>query len=96
MLTENSWPYPNTTHHFLIICDKHKEKFADLKLDDFAAVRYLVNWAGKKFSIKGGGLVIRFGDTNYTGATVCHLHFHLIVPELNKEGVAITVPFPIG
>ena len=45
----------------------------------------------KKYNIKGGVLALRFGDTAYTGATVCHLHFHLIVPKKSQ-----TVNFPIG
>jgi len=38
---------------------------------------------------------MRFGDSDYTGATVTHLHLHLMVPKL-KRGKALTVEFPIG
>ncbi|MCX6712839.1 MAG: HIT domain-containing protein [Candidatus Vogelbacteria bacterium] len=96
ILTENSWPYSNTDKHFIIISAQHKEQFSDLTSEDFLAVKYLANWAIKKFGIKGGALTIRFGDTNYTGATVCHLHFHLISPKLDKNGLSKTVTFPIG
>ena len=51
----------------------------------------------EKYKIKGGGLVLRFGKTIYTGSTVNHLHFHLIVPEVSKNTKKInTVYFPIG
>ena len=51
----------------------------------------------KKYKIKGGGLTLRFGEQNYTGATVLHLHFHLIVPKLKpKSKLAKIVNFPIG
>ena len=96
LITKNSWPYENTKYHFIIISKKHKENFNNLKNSDFESVKKLVNWAIKKFKIKGGGLVIRFGDTDHTGATVCHLHFHLISPELSKDKKAKTVWFPIG
>ena len=95
-ITESSWPYKNAEFHFLIISEKHKEEFSDLKVSDFKTVSDLVNWAIKKYKIKGGALTLRFGDTQYTGATVCHLHFHFIVPELDKNKEAKVVNFPIG
>ncbi len=96
MLTENSWPYKNTKYHFVIIGKKHKENFNEISNNDFLSVKKLTSWALKKFKIKGGALTIRFGDTDHTGATVCHLHFHLISPKLNKNKKAKTVYFPIG
>jgi diadenosine tetraphosphate (Ap4A) HIT family hydrolase len=95
-LTKNSWPYKNTKYHFIIIGKKHKENFSELNENDFKSVKRLTNWALKKFKIKGGALTIRFGDTDHTGATVCHLHFHLISPKLDKENKVKTVNFPIG
>ena len=95
-ITESSWPYQNTKFHFLIISEKHKEEFSDLKTSDFEIVSCLANWAIKKYKIKGGALTLRFGDTEYTGATVCHLHFHFIVPKLDKSKNAKVVNFPIG
>ena len=80
----------------MIIGEKHKENFNELTESDFRSVKTLANWAIKKYKIKGGGLVIRFGNTDYTGATVCHLHFHLIYPKSTKDNMAKTVFFPIG
>ncbi len=96
LITENSWPYKNTDKHFVIISLKHKELFSDLAAADFRAVSHLTNWAIKKFNIRGGALALRFGDTNCTGATVCHLHFQLIYPKRDRGGMAQTVNFPIG
>lgn len=96
LITKNSWPYKNTEHHLVIIGEKHTTDFNELDENDFKSVKILVNWALKKFNIKGGALSIRFGNTNYTGATVSHLHFHLISPKLNKQDKAKTVNFPIG
>lgn len=97
LITRNSWPYKNSKHHFIIVCKTHKENFGDLKVSDFPDVAKLVRWAIKKYRIKGGGLILRFGDTTYTGSTVCHLHFHLIIPQINKKTrQAKTVWFPVG
>lgn len=90
-ITKTNWPYENARHHFLLICKFHWERFSELSLQDLSDVGRLVNWTCCKFKIKGGALALRFGDTAYTGATVKHLHFHLIVPKKGK-----VVNFPIG
>ena len=95
-ITNAAWPYENAKRHFLIISEKHKEGLGELSDADLRVVLVLVNWAVEGFGIKGGGLALRFGDTTYTGATVCHLHFHLIVPELGPDGKALVVNFPTG
>lgn len=96
-ITENSWPYENTQYHFLLICGEHKEEFIELNDKDFKAIKVLTNWVIKKYNILGGGLAFRFGDSTYTGATVRHLHAHVLVPQLdNQKGMAIPVRFPIG
>ncbi len=95
-ITKSSWPYKNSFYHFLIIGLKHKEYLLELNQNDFNSVRELANWAIKKFKIKGGALAVRFGDTNLSGSTVCHIHFHLISPKQKNNGIAKTVNFPIG
>jgi len=95
-ITENSWPYKNADRHFIILGKEHKENFRELTAEDLHSVKILVDWMLKKYQLKGGALCIRFGETCYTGATVCHLHFHLIIPELGKNKKAKTVVFPIG
>jgi len=97
LATTNSWPYKNTQYHFVLIPLKHKVNFSDLNDKDFQAVKYLVNWLIKKYKLKGAGLALRFGEQKYTGATVRHLHFQLIVPQLKpKSKIAKVVIFPIG
>lgn len=96
LITENTHPYPNSQLHLLMIGEQHKEFLSELTTRDLRSVLNLTNWAVIKFNIKGGGLIMRFGDTLYTGATVKHLHAHLIVPVLGANGRAIPVSFPIG
>ena len=90
-ISKSSWPYENTEHHFIILPERHMECVSEIAPSDWASVHLLAEWAIDEFDLKGGALNVRFGDTEYTGATVCHLHFHLIVPQLNK-----VVIFPIG
>ncbi|HDY72911.1 MAG TPA: HIT domain-containing protein [bacterium] len=96
-ITKSSWPYKNTQYHFLIISKKHKEDFTQLNTSDFSEVSQLAKWATGKYKIKGGALTLRFGKAIYTGSTVNHLHFHLIVPEINKNTKKTkTVHFAVG
>ncbi|MDD3531218.1 MAG: hypothetical protein PHV99_01345 [Candidatus Pacebacteria bacterium] len=96
ILTENSWPYKNAEKHFLLIAIKHKETLSDLSAEDFDAILRLSRWAVRTYKIQGGALALRFGETNFTGATVSHLHAHLIYPSLQKSGKSKTVSFPVG
>jgi len=96
-ITENSWPYKNVQYHFLVISEKHKEDFIQLTPSDFREVSKLIKWIIEKYKIKGGALNLRFGEPVYTGSTVSHLHFHLIVPKVNKKTKKIkTVFFSVG
>lgn len=95
-ITKSFLPYKNARRHFLIIGKRHNERFDDLTVQDLAEVRTLVTWAIQKFSMNGGALALRFGETRLTGATVVHLHFHLIEPVVGRNRKAKTVTFPIG
>lgn len=96
-LVKNSWPYPNAEHHLLVIPKRHYKDFCKLTVSDMTQVQKLIGYAQKTFSITGGGITLRFGDPVYTGATVAHLHFHLIVPKLDPvTNKAAAVSFPIG
>jgi diadenosine tetraphosphate (Ap4A) HIT family hydrolase len=95
-ITENSWPYKNTEYHFLIINTNHKENFKELTVKDWNSIKEITDWAINKYKLKGGALALRFGETEYTGATVCHIHAHLIYPKLDKNKKTKTVYFPVG
>lgn len=97
LATENSWPYKGAKVHFLVIAARHCERVEELTTRDFSAVASLTRWLVKKYSISGGGLLLRFGDSRFTGASVRHLHFQLVQPSRNKKtGRVATVNFPIG
>lgn len=97
IITQSSWPYPNSKYHFLLIPEKHKEELGEFDSSDLGAILKLANWVIEKYKIKGGGLSLRFGDSLYTGASVCHLHFHLLVPKIDKKRKKVkAVYFGIG
>lgn len=97
MITRIRQNYINAAEHFLLLGDRHIERLTEMNADDWAALAELLRWATAEFGLVGGALCSRFGQTNYTGATVVHLHFHLIIPEIDPESnQAKTVNFPIG
>ena len=96
-ITKSTGPYQNADHHFLVIGKRHRESLDTLSANDFRDAIFLMRWAVRTFKIRGGAIALRFGDTRFTGATICHLHFHLIVPKLDrKKKRARLVQFPVG
>ena len=95
-ITENSWSYKNAQKHFIIIPNDHKETLSDVSPDDMENILRLSKWATRKYKIRGGALTMRFGESDFTGATVSHLHAHLIYPAKGKNNRGKTVMFPIG
>lgn len=94
-LTYNQWPYDHTELHLLAIANYHAEHLGDLKEGSFAELQGHFAWAEKKFAIDSGGIAMRFGAISRSGATVRHLHAHLIVPAKNR-GTDDKVRFKIG
>jgi len=95
-ITRNGWLYENAEHHFMIIGNRHIISTLQMTPSDHDDVDGLTRWAIHRFKLTGYGICSRSGDTNYTGATVQHLHFHLIKPKLDQNGKALPVLFPIG
>jgi diadenosine tetraphosphate (Ap4A) HIT family hydrolase len=83
-ITKNQWPYKYTDVHLLAIANYHAEKLSDLKKGAFDELQEHMVWAEKEFKIITGGVAMRFGDTSNNGASVSHIHVHLIVPSADK------------
>jgi len=86
LVTTNQWPYDNTKHHFLLIYKKHAIALQELDLEAGKELFEISGWLTKEYLIPGGGLVMRFGDTNYSAGTVAHMHAQFVVPDIKKEG----------
>lgn len=84
VITENAWPYENTRVHLLAILKTHAEKLSELPPGAGDELIELAAWAEKEYAVKGGGLTMRFGDTNHSAGTVLHLHAQFIAPDIEK------------
>lgn len=85
LATKNQWPYPHTKHHLLLIYKAHATKLADLHPAAGAELFTLIQELEQEFAFEGGGLALRFGDTDFSAGTVNHLHVQLIVPDALAE-----------
>lgn len=97
VVTENMSPYEGARVHYIFVykpghITRPNELPAEALVDLFA----LVDWAGAETSVLGGAFLMRFGDTAYNGASVDHLHAHLVATEANgpdMEGVRVKIGF---
>ncbi|MBI2482435.1 MAG: HIT domain-containing protein [Candidatus Vogelbacteria bacterium] len=78
LITTNQNPYNGLKHHILIICKRHIETISEINKNESIELISLSGWVNTQFKINGGVLMIRFGNTDYTGASVTHLHGHIV------------------
>ncbi len=80
LLTRNQWPYAQANTHLLLIPMRHVENLSDLQPEEGAELFQLLAYAQREFFMKGGAICMRFGDIQINGATVSHMHLHIIEP----------------
>lgn len=79
LVTESSWPYKGSRFHILFIARPHIESTEDMPTTMWVELLRLYRALVREKKIEGATLIIRSGNTQITGATVNHLHAHLIV-----------------
>lgn len=82
-ITKNRWPYAHTKYHYLIIANQYWTSLDQITPAAAVEVISLTRWLCQHFHVSGGAICLRFGDTNYSGGTVDHLHWQFIVPDLD-------------
>lgn len=85
ILTENQWPYPAAKNHLLAISTVHAEKLTDLPAAAGAELLEIARFLEEKLNIKSGALCMRFGNPSGNGASVNHIHFHVLEPDPEKS-----------
>ena len=78
LVTENAWPYEGARHQFVLISRSHIEAAEGLPSAAWetlgAAYRKLV----QDYRLVGATLLLRSGKTEFSGASVAHLHAQVI------------------
>lgn len=77
-VTDNMYPYKPNKHHKLLIHREHITHMNELGPEALAELLEIVKNESSSGEYSGGTFIMRFGETKYTGASVTHLHAHLI------------------
>lgn len=78
-VTPNEFPYKGTALHLLVVPHEHVTDMLDLTAasqEDFWLTLKMIR---EQFNLKYYGLGVRNGDCRFTGATISHVHAHVLV-----------------
>ncbi len=78
LIADATYPYKNAKYHFILVHHAHIENASDISEEGWSELKEFVDWICGLKQIKGATLIMRFGDTNCTGASVTHLHASLV------------------
>lgn len=81
LVTNNMYPYKPSKHHVLFIHKEHITHLGEISPDAWSELLAISKQELKGRDVSGGTLIMRFGDTKFTGASVSHLHAHLVQSE---------------
>lgn len=84
-VTKNAWPYAHTKHHYLIIAQEYWTSLEQIKPQAMSELMQHACYLRTKCHAPGGALALRFGNSNYSGATIDHLHWQFIVPDIQAS-----------
>lgn len=85
-VTENMSPYEGTSHHFLFVYKpSHANTLSSVSPAAGQDLFTLLAWVTQTHSIEGGSFFMRFGNMNWNGSSVEHLHAQLIVGKEKDE-----------
>lgn len=81
-VTKNDYPYaPAPTKHYLLIYSEHVEGIAHIPPEAASELLQIIEALRKQSEVDGATLMMRFGSSTFTGATVSHLHAHALYSE---------------
>lgn len=89
LATNNKYPYYGTEHHYLLLHKKHIETIGEISIRAWTDLYEVITGLTEQFNIQGAVLLMRYGNTDYTGATVNHLHAQLVSGSGNPEAEPI-------
>jgi ATP adenylyltransferase len=84
-VTPNAFPYKGTRLHLLVVPHQHANDMLDLgdeALADFWATLRLIR---ERYALDHYGLGVRNGNCSFTGATIAHVHAHILVGDADAD-----------
>ena len=91
----NKFPYPNSRLHVLLLPKRHIVSLEEAKAEELADMAKAIKLVGDQFPFLADGYGLGLRVKEIGGATLYHLHFHLIVPMVGDNG-QMPVNFAIG
>ena len=79
----NAFPYEFTKICILVIARKHIESSKEISPKGWAEIGEIIKRLEEELGMDYGTMVMRFGDASKTGASIRHLHFHLVQSDPN-------------
>jgi ATP adenylyltransferase len=83
---QNDFPYPGTRMHLLLVPHQHAADLtglpAEAQQDFWQALAAVV----RELQLTYYGLGVRNGDCRYTGASIEHVHAHVLVGDPDQDG----------
>lgn len=83
-VTPNEFPYPGTRLHLLLVPHEHVPDLLDLSPSAQTDFWSVLGWIRAEYRLEFYGLGARCGDCARTGATIVHVHAHVIVGDVEK------------
>lgn len=84
-ITANDHPYPGSKYHFLAIYRDHISSISELTSLDGGELFSMFSEFCEERDIVGATILMRFGEMEYTGASVSHLHAHIVSGASREE-----------
>jgi ATP adenylyltransferase len=86
-VTPNAFPYRGTKLHLLVVPQRHVNDMLDLDEEALADFWTALKRIRERYSLDHYGLGVRNGNCSFTGATIAHVHAHVLVgdPGLDPE-----------
>ena len=81
----NTFPYKNTSVHMLIVPKAHHVDIRTLTRAASAEYMQVVAQVADSFGLTGYSQFMRSGDMSLTGASIAHLHGHVIAPDMETD-----------
>ena len=78
-VTPNEFPYRGTRLHLLLVPDQHASDLLDLPDEVRQDFWQALGAVARQHQLSHYGLGVRNGDCRYTGATIGHVHAHVLV-----------------
>jgi len=77
--TPNEFPYPGTSLHLLLVPHQHASDLLELSEEARGDFWVALARLAERHDLSHYGLGIRNGDCRFTGATIRHVHAHVLV-----------------